>query len=184
MKHFDIALFLAPGFEEIEAITTIDVLRRAGFHIATVAVGTDSLLVTGAHDITVTADVYLQDLNPDKLRLTICPGGLPGATNLRDAPAVVDAIRSVVKNNGYAAAICAAPIVLHKAGVLNGKKYTCYPSFEKQIDNATYTAKPVQVDGKIITACGPGASIQFALEIVRQLGNPDTAEKLKSGMLA
>ena len=179
-----IAVFLANGFEEVEALATVDVLRRAGLPVVTAAAGgAKTLQVVGAHNIPVTADVFAKDLNASDLMLTICPGGLPGATNLRDDPVVTKLIAAVFNAGDYAAAICAAPIVLNAAGLLNGRKYTCYP-FEKQINPANYTGKRVQVDGKVITACGPGASLEFAYEILRQLGMGDAAAKIKDGMLA
>ena len=180
-----IAVFLAPGFEEVEALATVDVLRRAKLTVVTVAAGgAKSLQVVGAHNIPVTADAFAKDLDASELIMTICPGGLPGATNLRDDPVVTKLIADVFNAGNYAAAICAAPIVLNAACLLNGRKYTCYPSFEKQINPANYTARRVQVDGKVITACGPGASLEFAYEILRQLGMADAATALKDGMLA
>lgn len=180
-----IAVFLAPGFEEVEALATVDVFRRAGLPVVTAAAGgAKSLQVPGAHNIPVIADGFANDLRASELMMTICPGGLPGATNLRDDPVVVKLIADVFNAGNYAAAICAAPIVLNAAGLLNNRKYTCYPSFEKQINLANYTGSRVQVDGKVITACGPGASLDFAYEILRQLGMADVAAKLKDGMLA
>ena len=180
-----IAVFLANGFEEVEALATVDVLRRAGLDVVTAAAGgAKTFQVVGAHNIPVTADCFAKDLNASDLILTICPGGLPGATNLRDDPVVTKLIATVFNADNYAAAICAAPIVLNAAGLLNGRKYTCYPSFEKQINPANYTGSRVQVDGKIITACGPGASLEFAYEILRQLGMGDVASKIKDGLLA
>ena len=180
-----IAVFLAPGFEEIEALATVDVLRRAGLTVVTAAAGgAKTLQVSGAHNIPVTADAFAKDLEASDLLLTVCPGGLPGATNLRDDPVVTKLIADVFNAGNYAAAICAAPIALNAAGLLKDRKYTCYPSFEKQINPANYTGKRVQVDGKVITACGPGASLEFAYEILRQLGMADVASKLRDGMLA
>lgn len=177
-----IAVFLAPGFEEIEAVTVIDVLRRADFHVITAAVGTDDLFVTGAHGLTVTADCLVNELNPSNLIMTVCPGGLPGATNLASSEETINVIRAVYADGGWAAAICAAPIALHAAGILDGCKYTCYPSFEQKIGGA-YTGARVETGHKIVTACGPGASIEFALKLVEVLGKEQTVSMLKQGML-
>lgn len=177
-----IAIFLAPGFEEIEALTVADILRRAQLDVQLVAVNGNQLAVNGTHNILVTADCTVADLNPDDIDVTVFPGGLPGATNLAADKPTLDIVRKVVAKGGFATAICAAPVALHAAGVLNEKAYTCYPSFETQI-GGNYTAKPVQVDGKIITGRGPGASAQFAFEILNQIGLQDKAEQLRKGML-
>jgi len=177
-----IAVFLAQGFEEIEAVTVIDVLRRAGKHVIAAAVEGDGLAVTGAHGLTLMADCDAADLNPEELIMTVLPGGLPGATNLASSLEACNAVRAVHASGGWAAAICAAPIVLETAGILSGHQYTCYPSFEKKI-GGLYTGARVEVDRRVITACGPGASMEFALELVKALGLEDEVQKLSQGML-
>ena len=176
-----IAVFFADGFEEIEALTSVDVLRRAGFSVEMVSL-TDKEFVTGSHNVVVKTDTCLSSLNASDLQLVVCPGGMPGAKHLAECKALCKLIADVVANGERAAAICAAPIALAAAGVLKGHRYTCYPSFEKQI-GGNYTASRVEVDGRIITGCGPGASLEFALTLVRELGKPDVANALAEGML-
>lgn len=157
---------LANGFEEIEAITIIDVLRRANIPVVTAAVGENP--VKGAHGITVTADVQLTDVNIAAENCVVLPGGMPGAENLKNDSRVIELIKNVYNSKGIVAAICAAPIVLAAAGVLTGKKVTCYPGFEGQLTNGVYTGKPVEAtdDGRIITGEAPGAAMEFALKVV------------------
>ena len=177
-----IAVFFADGFEEVEALTSVDVLRRAGFNVEMVSI-TDKEFVTGAHNVVVKTDTKISSLKAADLQLVVCPGGMPGAKHLAECKPLCKLIADVVANGEHAAAICAAPIALAAAGVLAGHRYTCYPSFEKQIGGA-YTASRIEVDGKIITGCGPGASLEFALTLVRELGKADVAAALAEGMLA
>ncbi|MBR0459358.1 MAG: DJ-1/PfpI family protein [Victivallales bacterium] len=194
-----IAVFLAPGFEEIEALTTVDVLRRAGFEVVTAAVGKPEQVplgedvseydcfgggvVQGAHGIPVVADCLADGLQLDELQMAVCPGGLPGATNLQADQHVLELIRGLVAAGRPVAAICAAPIVLGTAGVLAGRKYTCYPGFEKQIADGEYTGARVQNDGLVTTGVGPGASLEFALALVAVLGKPGLVAQLSQGMI-
>ncbi len=178
-----VAVFLAPGFEEIEALTTVDVLRRAGVEVVTAAVGGDGRQVQGAHGIPVIADVLVDALQADDLELTVCPGGMPGATNLAASPKVLALIRALNASGRPVAAICAAPLVLHAAGVLDGRKYTCYPGFERQIGGAHQDVRVV-TDANVTTGVGPGASLEFALELLRVLGKGELAPQLASGMIA
>lgn len=176
-----IIVFLANGFEEIEAIATIDMLRRAGLNVETASIS-DKITVAGAHSIPVICDNLVSELNPERIIMTICPGGMPGAENLASSREVTTIIRSVVEAGGWAAAICAAPIALNAAGVLNNLKYTCYPSFEMRI-GGQYTGSRVECSDKIITACGPGATYEFALAIIQKLAGDAKAEQVRKGML-
>ena len=175
-----IAVFLAEGFEEIEAVTPIDVLRRAGFDVVSVAIG-DMQDVQGAHGVRYVADAFVDEINASDFFMSVFPGGLPGATNLAADERVLAFARDVYANGGIVSAICAAPIALAAAGLLNGAEYTCYPGFEKQIGGA-YTGNRVCVSGRIITGCGPGASLEFAMALVQALGKDPS--QLKQGMLA
>ncbi|MFA5519866.1 MAG: DJ-1 family glyoxalase III, partial [Spirochaetota bacterium] len=125
---------LAPGFEEMEAITVIDILRRAKLNIVTAAISENP--VKGSHNIKITADTMLNE--NDKYSAIVLPGGMPGTNNLKDDKRIISLIKSINKSGGITAAICAAPIVLAEAGVLSGKKYTCYPGFEDDIKNAFF----------------------------------------------
>ncbi|MFA6931068.1 MAG: DJ-1 family glyoxalase III [Lentisphaeria bacterium] len=179
-----VAVLLAPGFEDIEAITVIDVLRRAGVTVIVAGVDCDSEgMVCSSHDLCVQTDCLLEDLDPNDLTMTVFPGGLPGATNLAASEEACVLARAVCERGGWATAICAAPIALSAAGLLNGVEYTCYPSFEKKIPEGKYTGARVQICGNIITACGPGASLEFAFALLNVLGLESATEQLKKGML-
>ena len=176
-------VLLAPGFEEIEAITVIDVLRRANISVRIAAVASDGdLLVAGSHNISVKADCLVNELSCAALDLLVFPGGLPGSQHLADSEEVQQLAKEVAKKGGKVAAICAAPIALNAAELLSDTKYTCYPSFEEQIEAGEYTAARVQVSGNTITACGPGASMEFAFTILEELGLKELAENLKKEM--
>lgn len=177
-------LFLAAGFEEIEALTAVDVLRRAGMPVKTVSI-THSLQVTGAHGITVAADVlYDNTLFDDPLWL-ILPGGMPGAENLYDyAPLQGLLERQAKSSEGKIAAICASPaVVLGQLGLLEGKNATCYPGFEDKMIGANPLPEPVVVDENILTGNGPANSLPFALEIVKVTLGDQIAREVGGGML-
>ncbi|MBR4186757.1 MAG: DJ-1/PfpI family protein [Clostridia bacterium] len=177
--------FLADGFEEIEALTPVDVLRRAGLEVKTAAVGGHGLTVTGSHGIPVTADMTAEDTaDLGGIDMVILPGGMPGAKNLDADPTVDAVLRRVHAEGGILAAICAAPMVLGRRGYLNGKRATCFPGFEGELAGAAYTAGRVEEDGRIVTACGMGAATEFALALVRTLKGGEAAEALRSAILA
>lgn len=176
-----IYVFLADGFEEIEALTSVDVLKRAGLSVKTVGINTDCPV--GAHGIAVKCDVIDSEAEDiDSLSAVVLPGGMPGAENLEHSRFVSDCIDSVMHNGGIVAAICAAPYVLGKKGILRGKKAICYPGFEGDLVGAEISESPVCRDGNVITAKGPGVSTEFALEIVRALVSDETADKIKLQM--
>lgn len=176
--------FLADGFEEIEAITTVDMLKRVGIEIKTVAVSEDkSLTVCGAHNIPVVCDMHIDDTKADENLLGVfLPGGMPGTTNLDNSDKVRALISFCDKNDRYIFAICAAPSVLGHMGLLDGRKATCYPGFEAELTGAEYTAEPSTQDGKIITGKGPGATVNFAALIITELAGADVAAKITSAM--
>ena len=204
-----IYLFLAPGFEEVEALAPLDLLRRAGLEVTTVAVrdaayaaslqyyrdiGTsatnlwskDSLLVTGAHGITVTADIteaalvgrLSRDFAPEAI---ILPGGMPGTTNLDASPVVESALELAAAKEAFLCAICAAPLVLGKRGYLAGKRATCFPGFEEYLEGATVGGKVIR-DGKIITAAGMGVAQEFGFEIISALISPEKAGEIRAAI--
>lgn len=170
---------LAPGFEEMEAITIIDILRRAGLNTITAAVSENP--VKGSHNIKITADITLNE--NDKYDAIVLPGGMPGTTNLKDDKRIISIIKSVSKSGGITAAICAAPIVLAEAGLLNEKKFTCYPGFEDEIKNAHFLPEPVVTDGSIITSRGAGTAIPFALKLVEVLAGTATAKEVEKSIM-
>lgn len=169
-------VFLAEGFEEIEALTTVDILRRA--EIDTKTVGISGKYVTGAHGITVKADLTAEMINKGDITAAVLPGGMPGAVNLKNSAAVKESLLYLAENNRLIAAICAAPLVLGNLGLLKNKNATCYPGFENELYGANYKDMPVCTDGNIITAFGPGAAVDFALELVKSIKDEKTADKI------
>ena len=154
-------VFLADGFEEMEALAPVDILRRAGVKVKTV--GVTGEIVTGSHLIPVKSDITVDKIELDhELDMIVLPGGMPGSKNLRDEDRVLQLVRTMAAEGKIAAAICAAPIVLEKAGVLNGVRYTMYPGFEAEMSSAP-TGNLTEVCGNIITGKGPGAAFAFVL---------------------
>lgn len=177
-----IYLHLAEGFEEIEAITVVDVLRRADMDVETVSI-TGKKEVAGAHNITVTADKLFEEINYDKGTMIVLPGGMPGTINLENHAGLTEKIKAYARQDKRLAAICAAPMILGRLGILNYKTATCYPGFEKELIGANYLASvPVVQSGKIITSRGPGTAILFALKIVEVLIGPNKAEAIRESM--
>jgi 4-methyl-5(b-hydroxyethyl)-thiazole monophosphate biosynthesis len=177
-----IAIHLADGFEEIEAITIIDVLRRAGLNVVTVSV-TGNLLVTGAHFIEVKADLLFEDFDYSLGKMIILPGGMPGAKNLNEHEGLKSQIIDYHKNNKYLAAICAAPLVFGNLGLLKGKKAVCYPGFETYLIGAEIYDTPFMADNHVITGRGVGAALGFSLEIVKILVGERSALQLAKALL-
>lgn len=173
-------VFLAEGFEEIEAVTLIDVLRRAGVDVRAVSLG--ELCVRGAHDLSVMADCRLDDVADEIFDVLLLPGGMPGARHLRDDERVLACVKAQHKAGRYLGAICAAPIALQAAGVLTDKRATSYPGFD--LPSARYCEDRVVIDGKIVTSRGPGTALEFALEWVKILVGAEKAEQLRQGMVA
>ncbi len=175
-------LFLADGFEEIEALATVDVLRRAAVTVTTVSVNATDIVV-GAHGVPVLADALFADCSFEDADMLVLPGGTPGAANLDAHEGLCAAIQQHADAGKWLAAICAAPMVLGHMGLLKGKKATCYPGFEPQLENATYTAALVEVDGHIITGKGPAAVLPFAYTLAEVLVGEEVVAGLKAGML-
>ena len=174
-----IYLFLADGFEEIEALFTVDVLRRAGLEIKTVATS-ESRIVMGTHNIPVIADAHIDELDSTVPEAIILPGGMPGTTNLEESAEVINTIHLAMQNNSLVCAICAAPSILGIMGYLKGKNATCFPGFEEYLDGATYTNERVVVDGNIITAKGMGCAAEFALAIVEAILGKAKADEISA----
>ena len=204
-----IYMFLAPGFEEVEALMPLDLLRRAGLEVTTVSVrpanhndflkhcgnvgmtatnlwDRDTLAVTGSHGITVTADItegFLDRFLKEDFapEAIILPGGMPGTTNLDASPVVEQALELAAAKGSYLCAICAAPLVLGKRGYLEGKCATCFPGFEDELKGATVGGKVIR-DGSIITAAGMGVALEFGLEIISVLVSPEKAGEIRSAI--
>ena len=177
-----IFVFLADGFEEIEALAPVDILRRAGLYVKTVSV-MDEQVVAGAHGVPVLADVMFDEVNAEDAEMILLPGGLPGATNLDAHQGLSQMILDFAKEEKPLAAICAAPLVFGNRGLLEGKKATCYPGFETYLKGAQYTAALVEKDGNFITGKGPGAAMEFAFAIVEKYCGMDKVNELKQGMM-
>lgn len=178
-----ILLLLAEGFEEIEALTPVDYMRRKDIVVDTCSIE-GGKKVTGAHNITVEADKVLGDIrSSDEYDGVIIPGGLPGATNLRDNDRVIDLVREFHESEKLIGAICAGPIVLQKAGILDGKQVTSYPGFEDELGESKYKEATVVKDGNIITARGPAVAVYFTLEIMQSLIGKEKTEELRGEIL-
>ena len=175
-----IPVFLANGFEEIEALATVDILRRAGIEVVTVGVG--GKMPVGAHGIAVCADIAEDELTLDNISGVVLPGGMPGTTNLEASAIVQAAIAYAAKRHLLLAAICAAPSVLGHGGYLKGKRATCYPGFEEALTDAVVCDDGVVTDGNVVTASGAGVAVDFALELVRYLVSAEDADAIRGGI--
>ncbi len=173
---------LAEGFEEIEAVTPVDVLRRAGVEVIVAGVGQREIV--GSHGITVETDIMLEQYqgHPDAV---VLPGGMPGAANLRKSQSLQVLLETMQKDKKLIGAICASPaVVLAPAGILDGKKATCFPGFESQLGpKVKFLTDRVVSDGMVVTSRGPGSALEFSLELVSQLVGPEAAEKLSQTMV-
>ncbi|MGN0686508.1 MAG: DJ-1 family glyoxalase III [Oscillospiraceae bacterium] len=176
-----IYVFMADGFEEIEALAPIDILRRAENDVVTVGIGSDT--VCASHGVTMLCDITDMQVQLDeRLEMIVLPGGMPGTLNLEKNAVVNAAIDYCVSHDIPVAAICAAPSVLGKKGLLRGKKATCFPGFEKFLEGAELSADSVITDGKITTAVGPGAAVDFGLKLVEILCGRHESERIAAGM--
>ncbi len=176
-----VAVILADGFEEVEAVAVIDVLRRA--EIDTVIAGLHDKHVTSARNVKIIPDTVIDAVKADDFDMIVLPGGQPGSDNLNADPRVKELIRSFSEKGKFVGAICAAPYVLANAGLLAGKRVTSYPSYRDKLGNARYEEKSVVIDGKVLTSRGAGTALAFGLAIVEKLINRDKAMKIKDSML-
>jgi len=172
---------LAPGFEEIEAVTIVDVLRRAGVTVD--VAGTVPGPITGSHGITLTPDRTLAGVAADDYDLVALPGGMPGSTNLRDDPDVLRLLREAAARGRATTAICAAPIVLAAAGLTAGRTVTSHPSVARLLAGSEYREAIVVEDGPVVTSRGAGTAMEFALTLVTRLAGAETAERLRAQMV-
>lgn len=175
-----IDIFLAEGFEEVEALTPCDMLRRAGLDVR--LIGVDGRQVVGAHGIRVLCDISDSEAHVEQQQMLVLPGGVPGTPNLEKSPTVQRFIDTAAKNGAFIAAICAAPSILGHKGLLEGKRATCYPGYEDSLQGALYTGEAVERDGNFITARGMGVSLEFALCLVEALCGAEKAAQLKAAV--
>ena len=170
-------VFLADGFETIEALAVVDMLRRA--KIDTTTVGVTGKTVKTSHNIDVIADITIDELNITDADAIVLPGGMPGTLNLEANSTVQTSVDYCVENQKYVCAICAAPSILGHKGLLKGRKAICFPGFEEDLSGATISNKYVVTDGKFITARGAGVAVDFGLEIVKALGGQELSNKIR-----
>jgi len=175
-------VFLADGFEEIEGLTVVDLLRRAGIEVCTVSVTKDQL-IHGAHGIHVVADMLFEEMESDMADMLVLPGGMPGTTHLKDHAGLTELIETFHAQEKYIAAICAAPSILGGLGILKGRKATCYPSVEDQLTGAVVEQVPVVIDGHIITGRGMGTAIDFSLAIITELVDTKKAKEIADAVV-
>ncbi|MFA6293880.1 MAG: DJ-1 family glyoxalase III [Victivallales bacterium] len=174
-----IAVILADGFEEIEAVVPVDVLRRLEFEVVIAGL---SKTVRGSHGIAIQAECLLSELKEHEFDAVFLPGGMPGATNLRDSSEVLAIVKKVNARGGIVSAICAAPIALKAAGVIEGKTVTSHPSVKNDLKGCVHTGKLAETDGNIVTGKGPGAAFEFAVKVASALGKATEAEALMGDM--
>lgn len=177
-----VGIFIADGFEEIEGLTVVDILRRAGIDIDMISIN-DENNATGSHKITVKTEQTIHTADLDAYEAIVLPGGMPGTRNLGACEEVVRTIKTYAAEGKLVAAVCAAPSVLGENGLLDGRTATCYPGWEDKLLGARVTLNPVETDGNIITSRGMGTAIEFALAIVAYLTNEEAADKVRSSIV-
>lgn len=176
-----IGVFFAEGYEEIEALTVVDLCRRAGIEVVMASAG-DARMVTGSHGIGVQMDATLSEVDFDSLDMMVLPGGMPGTKNLENCSALMEELDRFYEGGRWVAAICAAPGIFGQRGYLKGRKATSYPSAESRLEGAEVTGSPAVCDGNVITGRGMGTAIAFGLLIVEKLVSAGTAENLAKGI--
>ena len=177
-----ICVFTADGFEEIEGLTVVDLLRRAGAEVLMVSVK-EGLTVKGAHNIELKADALFDEVCYEDADILVLPGGMPGTLNLRNYEKLCGLLKEFAAKDKKIAAICAAPMILGELGLLKGKKATCYPGFEDKLTEAEVCTDRVVRDGNITTSRGLGTAIPFALELISQLYGKEKAEEIKKSVI-
>ena len=180
MKNVLVAL--APGFEEIETVTVVDILRRAGARV--VLAGTEEGLIEGSRGVKIMSDTHVDQVNQDDFDLIVLPGGQPGTTNLQNNARVLAILKNMHQAQKYIAAICAAPMVLQTAGILKDRTVTSHPSVKENLSGMEYSENRVVADGNVITSRSPGTALEFALKLVEILFGRDRMEAVNAGVLA
>ena len=178
-----VCVFTADGFEEVEGLTVVDLLRRAGEEVLMVSIS-DNLSVTGSHGIEIKADVFFDDVDYSTVDLLLLPGGMPGTVHLGENQGLAELLQSFSALDRKVAAICAAPSILGGLGILKNKKADCYPGFEEKLEGAQVFTDPVVKDGNITTSRGVGTAISFALELISQLEGEVKARQIKKSIVS
>lgn len=176
-----VLIYLAPGFEEIEAVTIIDLLRRANIDV--VVAGLEERYITGSHGIRISTDLYYEDIDPEEYDYLVLPGGQPGTNNLKKNLKVLELIKKFMEDNKLIGAICAAPTVLWEAGILENKRVTSYPSEKIVFSSAVYEESSVVKDGNIITSRGVGTAIEFALDLIGEIKGDSVKKETADNIL-
>lgn len=175
-------ILLAEGFEEVEAVTQIDYLRRAGIEVTTAGIA--SAEITGSRGLKVMCDAGIEDIDAERFDAVVVPGGMPGAANVAESDAAGSLIKSLYKRSALVAAICAAPaVVLQPLGILSRKRATCYPGFENRFRDVLFSEEQVVTDGNIITSRGPGTAAEFAFSIISALVGEGKAAEIRKATL-
>lgn len=173
----EVCMFFGTGYEEVEALAAIDVMRRAGIEVDMVSI-TGEKQVTSSHKVTITMDKLLKDVDFDEVKMIVLPGGMPGTTNLEACAPLMEQVEKFYEQKKAIAAICAAPSILGHRGMLKGRNACCYPSFESHLEGAKVTNNPCEVSEHIITARGMGAAVDFGLAIVAYLRGKEKADEI------
>lgn len=174
-------ILLGKGFEEIEAVAPLDILRRGGIEAAFAGIGGKT--VEGAHGISVNCDIAVEDIKPENIDMLVVPGGLGGVESIMASQTAMELIKNAGEKGLALAAICAGPTVLHKLGLMNGVKAVCYPGMEEEMPGGEFGNSPACVDGKIITGRGPGAALEFGFELLRYFKGSDVVNELRKSMV-
>ncbi len=177
-----VGVLIAPGFEEVEAVTPIDLLRRAGINVVVIGIG--GIKIRGSHNIEISCDSIINSNGFEDLDGVVIPGGMPGAQNISESENAMNLIKNMNSKNGLIAAICASPgVVLGNTGILDGKKFTCYPGFEDRVSRGVHLLDRVVHTDNIITSMGPGTAMEFSLEIIRYFLGSEKYDAIAKALL-
>jgi len=178
----EVCMFFGTGFEEVEALAAVDIMRRAGIEVDMVSI-TGEKYVTSSHKVTIEMDCLLEDVDFEKVKMIVLPGGMPGTTNLEACSPLMEQVEKFYEQKKLLAAICAAPSILGHRGMLKGRKACCYPSFESHLEGAEVTENPCEVSDHIITSRGMGCAVDFGLAIVEKLKGTEEAERIAESII-
>ena len=178
----EVCMFFGTGYEEVEALAAIDIMRRAGIEVDMVSI-TGEKYVTSSHKVTVEMDCLLEDVDFEKVKMIVLPGGMPGTTNLEACAPLMEQVEKFYEQKKLLAAICAAPSIFGHRGMLKGRNACCYPSFESHLEGATVTKNPCEVSDHVITSRGMGCAVDFGLAIVEKLRGKEAADKVAESII-